>query len=321
MRALILKQTDSPLVLDEVTEPVPVHGEVVVNLRAAALNHRDVWIRKGQYARIRLPAILGSDGSGFIGDRPVVINPGMNWGNDPEVQSGDFHILGMPTSGTFAQRVVVPESQVYPMPDHLSFEEAAAIPLAGVTAFRAAVRQGRLASGQRMLITGIGGGVALWAMQFGLALGAEVWVTSGDAAKLDQAIRLGARGGALYSSPDWLDSLASAGGFDLIVDGAGGPGLTSLLKFVHPGGRVVVYGGTTGNWSAISPQLVFWRQIHIIGSTMGNPEDFGNMMALIREHRIVPVLDRFYDLADGNDAFARMADGAQFGKIILQIPV
>ena len=144
MKSLVLEEIHGPLVMVDVEDPTPDEGQILVELRAAALNHRDVWIRKGQYAHLQFPFTPGSDGAGFVGDNPVVINPGMEWGTNPAVQAASFHILGMPANGTFAQKVAVPASQIYPMPSHLSFEEAAAIPLAGVTAFRAVVTQGKV---------------------------------------------------------------------------------------------------------------------------------------------------------------------------------
>ena len=301
-------------------DPSETPGHQIVELRAAALNHRDVWIRKGQYARIKLPVILGSDGAGFVGDRPVILNPGMQWGNRLDVQGEEFHILGMPTNGTFAQKVSVPVEHIYDMPGHLSFEEAASIPLAGVTAWRAVVTQGQVGPKDRVLISGIGGGVAQWAMQFALSKGAEVWVTSGSPDKLERAIQAGAKGGFDYHDVEWPKRARQEGGFDLVIDGAGGQGLAQILKICNPGGRIVLYGGTTGPIPALSPQILFWKQLHLIGSTMGSPMDFQDMVNWIAERKIVPILDRVFLLEEGSAAFDRMSDGLQFGKIILQIP-
>lgn len=320
MKALVLEETNTPLIYKEVEHPLESVGHQIVELRAAALNHRDVWIRKGQYARIKLPVILGSDGAGFAGDRPVIINPGMQWGDRMDVQGDDFHILGMPTNGTFAQRVSVPDNQIYDMPEHLSFEEAASIPLAGVTAWRAVVTQGQVRPTDRALITGIGGGVAQWAMQFALSKGAHVSVTSGTPAKLERAMQAGAHGGYDYHDVEWTKHAREEGGFDLVIDGAGGTGLAQVMKICNPGARLVIYGGTAGPIPALSPQVLFWKQLHIIGSTMGSPSDFQDMITWIRDQRIVPILDRVFPLEEGSAAFDRMSEGLQFGKIILQIP-
>lgn len=320
MKALVLEGKGLEPRWCEIEEPVASSGSVVVELRAAALNHRDVWIQKGQYAGLVFPVIPGSDGSGFAEGRPVVINPGMAWGTDSRVQSPAFSILGMPSDGTFAQRVLVPAEQLYPMPEHLSFEEAAAIPLAGVTAYRAVITQGEVWSGERVLVTGIGGGVALWAMQLAMAIGAEVWVTSGSREKLDRAMKLGAAGGFLYRDAAWLDEAKKAGGFDLVVDGAGGEAVSGMLKLMRPGGRFVIYGGSVGAFGDLSPQIIFWKQLRLIGSTMGSPEDFQGLMEMVVRHRIMPVIDRIIPLEHGAEAFRRMAEGKQFGKIVLQIP-
>ncbi len=321
MKSIVLAEINGPLRSIEVEDPAPLDGHVLVNLRSAALNHRDVWIHQGQYARLQFPFIPGSDGAGFIGNDPVVINPGMNWGANPNVQSDAFDILGMPSNGTFAQKVLVPESQIHPMPDHLSFEEAAAIPLAGVTAFRAVVTQGKISSADRVLISGIGGGVALWAMQFALAAGAEVWVTSGNQTKIDRAVDLGVKGGFLYTDPEWTKTARQIGPFDLVIDGAGGEGLAQIMKIASPGGRIVCYGATSGGVPTFSPHILFWKQLRLLGSTMGSPDDFSSMMKFICLHKIVPVVDRIFALGACAEAYTYMEEGKQFGKIVLQIPV
>lgn len=320
MWALRLLGKDTAPVFERVAQGTCPDGWIRVRVRAAALNHRDVWILKGQYAGIRFPCIPGSDGAGYVGDEPVIINPGMYWGDDPAVQGKDFRILGMPDDGTFAQFVDVPQEAIHPAPPHLSMEEAAAIPLAGVTAYRALFTQGGFRQGERLLITGIGGGVAGWVFQFARALGAEIWVTSGSEDKLRDAVRLGAAAGVNYRDPVWKEKVKASGGFDLVVDGAGGAFIGEILKFLRPAARVVLYGGTTGPIPQLIPQLLFWKQVRLIGSTMGSPDDFQNMLGFINEHRIVPTLDRIYPLAEGASAFQRMEQGAQSGKIILQIP-
>jgi zinc-binding alcohol dehydrogenase/oxidoreductase len=319
MKAIILKEKHQAPSFEERETPVPTHDQELVALRAAALNHRDVWIRKGLYAGIRFPFVPGSDGAGFVGDRPVIINPGISWGSDERYQSDDFHILGMPTDGTFAEYVVVPKAQVYDMPQHLSFEEAAALPLAGLSAFRAVFGQGRLQVGQRVLITGIGGGVALCALQFAHAAGAEVWVSSSSEDKLDRAIRLGAAGGYNYRDPEWTDKVKQCGGFDLIVDGAGGAAIGELLKYCNKGARIVLYGGTAGAMERLLPQIIFWKQLHLIGTSMGSALDFERMLAFVNEHKLVPVVDRIFRLQEASEAFERMEKASQFGKLVLQI--
>jgi len=199
VRAVVLRELGDAgnLRVEEWPMPVPGPGEVVVRVRAASLNHRDVWIRRGQYAGIRLPAILGSDATGEVtaaGDadgkswlgREVVIDPSLEWGPDLRAQGGDFHLLGMPTEGTYAEFVKVPAANVYAKPSHLTLEEAAALPLASVTAYRALVTRAAVQAGEIVVITGIGGGVALAALTIAVSLGATVYVTSGSETVIDQ---------------------------------------------------------------------------------------------------------------------------------------
>ena len=190
MRALVLEETDTPPLCRDAEQPTPSAGEALVRIAAAALNHRDVYISHGQYPGIETPIILGSDGCGTVeavsGDgadwvgKEVIINPSLNWGDDPRVQGDDFSILGLPRSGTFAGYVTVPIENLAVKPPHLAAEAAAALPLAGVTAWRALMTRGAMRSGDRVLISGVGGGVALFALQFAVAGGAEVYVTSGS---------------------------------------------------------------------------------------------------------------------------------------------
>jgi NADPH:quinone reductase-like Zn-dependent oxidoreductase len=203
-------------------------------------------------------------------------------------------------------------------PGHLSFVEAAALPLAGVTAFRALMTRARVRAGEKVLITGIGGGVALFALQFAVAAGAEVIVTSGSVEKLDKAMAMGAAGGANYMDKGWVEKLKSlAGAFDVIIDGAAGDGMNDLFDLAMPGGRVVFYGATRGNPSLVVARRVFWKQLNVLGSTMGSPEDFSSMIAFVTEHRIRPVVDRVFPFNEGEAAFRWMDDGMQFGKIVI----
>lgn len=320
MHALIYKEEGKPLIYEECSDPQPKEGEVVVDLKAAAMNHRDVYITQGLYPGIKTPIILGSDGAGIYEGREVVINPAMNWGDDPRFQAPDFHILGLPQNGTFAQQVAVPADKVYDKPKHLSWEQAAALPLAGMTAYRALFTQGQCAAGQKVLISGVGGGVALFAFQFALAAGAEVYVTSGSPEKLARAKEMGAAGGANYKEENWHKTLSKmSGDFDVIIDSAGGDGFANLLKVVSPGGRIVMYGGTRGKINGLSPQILFWKQASIIGSTMATDAEFKNMVQFVADKKIEPVVDRVFDLAEGQQGFDRMAAGQQFGKIVFKV--
>lgn len=321
MKALVFEEKGVPLRYCDWDDPQPGTGEVLVELKAAALNHRDVFITQGLYPGIKTPGILGSDGAGLLDGREVVLAPGRHWGADARVQSPGYEILGMPAWGTFAGKVAVPLSAAQPKPAHLNMTEAAALPLAGLTAYRALFTQGAFEKGQKVLITGGGGGVALFCLQFAVALGAEVWVTSGYEDKIARCKALGAQGGANYRKPDWhKDLLKAAGEFDLIIDGAGGAGFGNLLRLAKPAGRISVYGGTQGTVPNFSPQLLFWKQLTICGSTMGTDTEFTEMLGLVAAHRIVPVIDQVFALSEGNEALKRMDQGAQFGKIVLTIP-
>jgi NADPH:quinone reductase-like Zn-dependent oxidoreductase len=302
-------------------DPQPQPGQVVVRLRAAALNHRDVWITQGMYPGIVAPVILGSDGAGEYQGRQVLINPNIGWGPDPRFPAKSYSILGMPVNGALAEYVAVGEDRLHDLPAHLNLATAAALPLGGLTAYRAVFTRGRLKAGERMLVTGAGGGVALLAVQFGLAAGAGVYITTGHADKLAKTIALGAAGGVNYRDADWdKQLLQQAGGpFDLIIDSAGGEGFNALVKLAAPGGRIVTYGGGQGAVPKFSPQAVFWKQLDIMGTSMGSDEDFVRMLDFVGRHRIQPVIDSEYPLHRAAEAFERMRNGLQFGKIIISI--
>lgn len=333
MRAIVLRELGDPgnLRIEEWPTPVAGPGEVVVRVQAAAINHRDVWIRRGQYAGIRLPAILGSDATGEVvsaGDaeghawlgREVVIDPSLGWGPDPRAQSSAFHLLGMPTEGTYAEFVKVPVTNVYPRPSHLTIEEAAALPLAAVTAYRALVTRAGLQPHEIVVITGIGGGVALAALTIAVSLGATDYVTSGSEKKIEMAKRHGAADGVNHHMSDWSRMLLEIIGRrpDVIVDGAGGDTFAQALDLVRPGGRIVTYGATRGPVSNLEVRRIFWKQIDILGSTMGTSEDFKRMLQTYAEG-LRPVVDSVWPLAAAADAHARLESGDHFGKIVLRL--
>lgn len=321
MKALVLEELKSPLVYQEVESPIADLGKRIVHLKAAALNRRDWWITQGQYSKIQLPVILGSDGAGADdAGNAVVLYPALEWGDNPAAQGKDFRILGLPDNGTFAEQISVPADNLVPMPSHLNWEQAAALPLAGLTAYRTLFTRCGLKPGERVLITGIGGGVALMAMQFAIAAGAEVFVTSGSDEKIEQAVLLGAGGGANYRQDSWdKDLKATVGGFDVVVDSAGGDGFTLLPGLCNPGARIGVYGGSLGKINGLSPQILYWKQISILGSTMGTREEFSQMLDFVSRYQIVPVVDSAFSLADGNAAMERLGQSEQFGKIVLTI--
>jgi zinc-binding alcohol dehydrogenase/oxidoreductase len=318
MRALVLPEPKSPLVCRDEPSPATDNGEVLVELKAAALNRRDFWITQGLYPGVSAPCILGSDGAGFVDGREVIINPGINWGSSPKAQGESFRILGMPDNGTFAEQIAVPAGWLRDKPAHLSWEQAAALPLAGLTAYRALFTQGRIKAGQTVLVTGIGGGVATFALQFALAAGATVLVTSSSDAKLERAAELGAAHGARYDREDWAQEFADHGPIDLIIDSAAGPGYATLLELLRPGGAIVNYGATAGP-PKVDMFGLFWKQLHIIGSTMGSSTDFAAMLDFVDAHKVVPVVDRVEPLESGPELVAAMAKMPQFGKLVLSI--
>lgn len=341
MKAILLSETHQPVQFVDAPTPTPGPGEVLIALRAAALNHRDVFIQKGLYPGIKLPVILGSDGAGVVAGigagvdpvwrgQEVIINCSQNWGPNPRFYGSEFKIFGMPDNGTFAEYVTVPAKYIHPKPTHLTFEQAAALPLAGVTAWRALMTRAGLhetesKSSENVLITGIGGGAALFALQFAVKSGANVWVTSGSAEKLAKAKELGANGGVNYREPDWAKTLMTETGggrtgyFDVIIDSAGGAGFSKLIDVAAPGGRITIFGGTTGNLTDIAPPKVFFKQLSILGSTMGTEREFADMISFVNRKRLVPVIDEIMELAEAETALRRMDEGKQFGKIVLRI--
>jgi zinc-binding alcohol dehydrogenase/oxidoreductase len=320
MKAVRLHEVGGPqnLRIEEIARPVTGDGEVLVRVRAAAFNRRDVFITQGLYPGIELPRTLGSDGAGELDGKPVVIDPMLGWGNNPHLWASDASILGMPHDGTFAQYVSVPKANVYPKPAHLSIEEAAAIPLAGLTAYRATFTRGQLHAGETVLIPGIGGGVQTFVLLFVKAAGARAIVTSGSEEKLEQARALGADATINYGDPDWNKKI-KRGEVDLVVDSSGGDTLNKALGLLRPGGRVVLYGGTRLE-STIRIFPIFWNHLDIRGTSMGSPADFRAMLELVTKHEIRPAIDRVYTMDDAVAAAERMAAAAQFGKIVMTIP-
>lgn len=334
MNAIILRELGPPgvLTLGATDMPRPGPHQVLVRLHAAALNHRDAWIRKGLYAGIRLPVILGSDGAGVVHEigrdvdpawvgREVVINPSLDWGTDARAQGPQFRILGLPDNGTYGEFVAVPAANLCTKPMGLAWTEAAAIPLAGLTAYRALVTRAHVSPGDTVLITGVGGGVATMALLIARHLGARVFVTSGSDEKLDRAVRLGAAGGVNYRHEGWGRAVLDLceGGPDVIIDSAGADVFGTLLDIVRPGGRIATFGATTGSPATIEIRRVFWKQVSILGTTMGTHAEFGAMMALFDHGGLRPVVDGVYPLADAAAAHQRMEQAEQFGKIVLAI--
>jgi zinc-binding alcohol dehydrogenase/oxidoreductase len=334
MKAMVLHELGGPdkLSYEDVPEPEPGPGETAVRLHAAALNRRDLFVTYGQYPGIDLPAIPGSDGSGEVvargegADGPdegteVVVNPALYWGDDPRKPGKEYRILGVPDDGTFAQFVKVPAENVFPKPSHLSHEEAAAIPLGALTAYRALVTRGGIKEGETVVVPGVGSGVATLVVQMAAALGARVFVTSGSDEKIEKSKELGAEGGVNYNSEDWSRELKSmADGVDLSVDLVGGEAFNALVSLAKPGGRIVAVGATAGPTPKAMTIRISLKHLDVLGTAMGTNEEFGAMLDLYAERGLRPVINETFPLEEIATALKHMEEGKGIGKIVLDIP-
>lgn len=330
MRALLLTGPGH-IELKEVDKPIPTKGKALVKIKAAALNRRDDWIREGKYPNIKHGCIMGSDGAGIVeavgdeADEPwigqeVVINPNIDWGSDNEVQSNKYTILGMPVDGTFAEYIVVPIDRLHRKPFHLDLLQAAALPMGGLTAFRALFRKGELKSGQNILISGFGGGVAQFAFLFAQAIGANVYVTSGSSEKLEKAIKLGAKGAFNYRKEStYPDLWKTKGGFDMVIDSAGGDQINNFIKVLRPKGKIVIYGATNGLPARIDLYRMFWNQLSLIGSTMGNDHEFSEMISFVSKNQIRPIIDSIRPFSKMVESFPDITRPNKVGKIVFQV--
>ncbi|ORZ00135.1 NAD-binding protein [Syncephalastrum racemosum] len=308
--------------------------DALVNLQAVAFNHRDLWILKGLYPGIVPESVLGSDAVGTLQGatsklaegRRVLLNPGHGWISRKAGPENKFSILGLlPDVGTFADKVAIDEDELVACPDHLSTVEAAALPLAGLTAYRALFTKGEVEAGDHVLITGIGGGVALFALQFAVAAGANVYVSSSSDEKIQKAIELGAKGGINYKDDDCIDKLKAKLGdnrLSAIIDGAGGPLYGEYHKVLNLGAKVVQYGHTA------SPQGVtfnaqYWiKNVDFRGSTMGSRREFHEMVAFVDRHKIKPIVSHTWkglNQENVDDACNVMDNSDQFGKLVIQL--
>ncbi|WOK08520.1 zinc-binding dehydrogenase [Imperialibacter roseus] len=331
MKAAVLNQASYQLEVAEMETPAPAKGEVLVKLKTASINHHELWSMREQSIVSQSPVIMGSDGAGEITEvgpgvastwigKAVMINPSLNWGSNPRVQGPDYQILGFPRNGTFAEYISIPVEYVYEKPSHLDFDEASAIPLAGLTAYRALFIRGELETGSNVLVTGVGGGAALFALQFAIAAGANAYVTSGSEEKIQMAVSLGAKAGVNYKEPGWDKKLlALVGGFDIIIDSAAGTGFAALTEIANPGARIVLFGRTAGKITQLNPSTIFWKQLSIHGSSMGNDEEFRAMIDFFGVYKLHPVVDSLFGLEDINKAFERMELGQQLGKMIITL--
>jgi NADPH:quinone reductase-like Zn-dependent oxidoreductase len=328
MKAIRIHEDGGPEVLryEDVPDPQPGPGEVLVRLRAASLNHLDIWVRKG-LPSVPKPRILGADGAGEIEalgpgvttfelGTPVVINPGV------EEPGGAIHVIGEHTQGVHAELAAIPASNVYPLPEQLSFEEAAAFPLVFETAYRMLVTRAALREGDWVLVWGIGGGVATAALQIAKALGANVIATSSSDDKLARARALGADAVVNHETEDVAAAVGEtcSPGVHVVIETVGEATWTRSLQAARPGGRVVVCGATSGPNPPASLHRIWWKQLTVLGSSMGTREDFEGAYELVASRRAVPVIDRVFPLAEARAAHERLEAGEQLGKIVLKIP-
>jgi zinc-binding alcohol dehydrogenase/oxidoreductase len=318
MKACIVEAIHQLPTLTEKEAPQPMDHQELVAVKASALNHRDIYLTQGLYPGIRLGATMGADGCGVdSAGQSVLIYPGLDWGSNQAFQAKTFRVLGVPDDGTFADYIAIDKKNIYPKPQHLSFTEAAALPLAGLTAYRSLFNRANLKQGEKVLISGVGGGVAILAMQFAIALGCEVAVTSSSEDKLSKALSLGAKYAYSYRDESWPKQLQQdMGGVDVVVDSAGGAGFSNFVRIANPGGRIVFYGGTKGNIENINPQQIFWKQLSLLGSTMGSDEDFKDMLTFVNQYQIKPVVSHIIGFDDIVSGFQIMEQGHQMGKIV-----
>jgi NADPH:quinone reductase-like Zn-dependent oxidoreductase len=328
MKAVRIHEDGGPEVLryEDAPDPSPDRGEVLVELRAASLNHLDLWVRKG-LPSVPKPRILGADGAGVVaalgdgvdgfrdGER-VVINPGIEHGDR-------ITVIGEHTDGTHAELIAVPAAQVYAIPEELSFEDAAAFPLVFETAYRMLATRAGLREGEWVLVWGVGGGVATAALAIANALGARVLATSSSDEKLERARQLGAKAVVNHATGDVRAAVKEATGgvgVDVVIEHVGEATWATSLASVRPFGRVVVCGATTGPNPPAQLHRVWWKQLDVLGSTMGTRADFEAAFDLVLTGRARPVVDAVFPLAEARAAHERLEAGDQLGKVVLRIP-
>jgi NADPH:quinone reductase-like Zn-dependent oxidoreductase len=294
LKAIRIHEDGGPEVLryEDAPDPVPGEGAVLVELRAASLNHLDLWVRKG-LPSVPKPRILGADGAGLVDGERVVINPGIEHGDR-------IMVIGEHMDGTHAELIAVPRSNVYPIPDGMSFEEAAAFPLVFETAYRMLVTKAGLREGEWVLLWGIGGGIATAANSIARALGARTIVTSSSDEKL---ARVEADIKVNHENDDVVEATWQR-----------------TLQAVRQGGRVAVCGATTGPNPPAALHRIWWKQLTIYGSTMGTKEEFEGAYDLVASGKASPVIDEVFPLSEARAAHERMEAGEQLGKIVLTIP-
>ncbi|HET8652572.1 MAG TPA: zinc-binding dehydrogenase [Gaiellaceae bacterium] len=318
MKAIRIHEDGGPEVLryEDAPNPEPGPGDVLIRLRAASLNRLDLWIRQG-LPSVPKPRILGADGAGLDPEgRRIVINPGIEHGDR-------ISVVGEHMDGTHAELIAVPESNVYPLPDGISFEEAAAFPLVFETVYRMLVTRAALQEGEWVLVWGAGSGIGSAALVIARALGGRVVATSSSDAKLELARGLGAEVVVNHTRDDVLEAVKKATGgpgVDVVVEHVGEATWQTSLQAARPHGRIAVCGATTGPNPKAALHRIWWKQLTILGSTMGTKEDFEGAYELVKSGRATPVVDSVFPLAEAAEAHRRMESGEHFGKVVLSIP-
>ena len=343
MKAAVIQEHGEleKLRVEEVPGPKYTEDEVVVKVHSAGLNHLDIWVRKGR-GDLNLPKshIPGSDAAGVvaatganvtnvtIGDE-VIINPGLSCGRCEYCNRGEhsectsFGIVGMTRPGTFAELVAVPSRNVWPKPSHMSFNEAGVFVLAHLTAWRMLMTRAQLKPGHTVLIHGIGGGVALSALQLARLADAEVIVTSSSDEKLKRAVQIGADHTINYRTVDdvaqHVKDITSGRGVDIAIDTVGAATWAIDFSAVRRGGKIILCGVTSDAQAVTNLRMLYWNQLTILGSTMGSEEDLRQMLKAVTTAKLKPIIDSVSKLENIKDATSRMETGKQFGKIVLEV--
>jgi NADPH:quinone reductase-like Zn-dependent oxidoreductase len=324
----------------DVPAPKPGPGQVTVKVVAAALNHLDLWTVSGSLGiPLEFPFTLGADGAGEIAEvgegtsglragTKVVINPGVSCRACELCRRGEqsecttFRMLGEHLPGTVAEYVVVPAENVFPYPEHLSAQEAAALGVTYITAYRMLFTRGRMRPGEWVLITGIGGGLALALFDLARRVAGRIFVTSSSDEKLARALKEGASDGINYRADDVgkkIRALTGKRGVDLVVDSAAGSALDGAMRSLRPGGRLVIAGATAGRTAEVDVRRLFWSQFEIVGSTMGSDVDVADMLRMVGGAQLRPKIDKVFSLDEGPDAVRYLESARQYGKIVLDL--
>jgi NADPH:quinone reductase-like Zn-dependent oxidoreductase len=324
VHAVVVTRHGGPDVLEprELPDPEPGSGEVLVELRAAAVNRRDAFVREGIYD-FPLPLVPGSDGAGVRRDtgEEVVIMSQVGWGEGEDAPAPGQTTLGGPGQGTYAELIAVPEENLFARPPGLSWEETASLPVAGGTAWRALFGRGQLQEGETVLVLGAGSGVSTFLVQMAAEVGARVLVTSSSEEKIERAREIGADGGVLYTDADWPEAvreLSGGQGVDLVLDSVGSTWNDSL-RTLRPGGRAVVFGGTGGTRVELDVRPFYFGQLALLGTMGSSPREFGDFLAHVERAGWRPVIDRVYELDEAAEAHRRLEAGEQFGKLVLRV--